>query len=127
MYFKARKSTIIKTGKPQPSSKTLINIEDSPSAKVKESPSKTPITYERRTTTSSTWKGKTILEDPKQDLQEAKIVLQETLSKLQETQKLVENIGGQLEVKDETQELQELDPQPNLDSYYRPPKGGKII
>ena len=94
MYFRARKSTRIKTGKPQPSSKTPINIEDSPSAKVKESPSKTPITYERRTTRSSTWKGKAILQDPKPDLQEAKTVLQETLSKLQETQKLEEKIGG---------------------------------
>jgi len=91
MYFKARKSTRIKTGKSQPSSKNPINIEDSPSAKVKESPSKTPITYERRTTRSSTWKGKEILQDPKPDLQEAKI-LQETLSKLKETQKLEEKI-----------------------------------
>ena len=47
---------------------------------------------------------------PKLDLQEVKIVLQETLSKLQETQKLEENIGGQAEVKEEAQELQEPDP-----------------
>jgi len=72
---------------------------------LKVSPSKTPIIYERRTTRSSTWKGKAILQDPKPDLQEAKTVLQETLSKLQETQKLEENIGGQPEVKDELQEL----------------------
>ena len=61
MYFKARKSTRIKKGKPQPSSRTPIHIEDSPSAKVKESPSKTIITYERGTTRYSTWKGKAIL------------------------------------------------------------------
>lgn len=94
MYFRERKSTRIKTGKPQPSSKTPINIEDSPSTKVKESPSKTPITYIRRTTRSSTWKGKEILQDPKPDLQEAKTVLHETLSKAHETQKLEEKIGG---------------------------------
>jgi hypothetical protein len=58
MYFRARKSTRIKTGKPQPSSKVPITIEDSPSAQGKESPSKTPITYERGTPRSSTWKEK---------------------------------------------------------------------
>ena len=120
MYFRAMKSTIIKTGKPQPSSKTPINIEDSPPIKVKESPSKTPITYERRTTRYSTWKGKPILQDPNP-------VLQETLSKVQETQKLEEKIRGQLEVKEEAQELQEPNPQPNLESYYRLLEGGKII
>jgi len=31
MYFRARKSTMIKEGKPQPSSKVPIVIEDSPS------------------------------------------------------------------------------------------------
>jgi len=61
MYFRARKSTTIKIGKPHPSSKIPITIEDSPYAKVKESPSKTPITYERGTTRYSTWKGKAIL------------------------------------------------------------------
>ena len=53
--------------------------------------------------------------------------LQETLSKLQETQKLEEKIGGQPKVKEEAQELQEPDPQPNIDSYYRLFEGGKII
>jgi len=87
MYFRARKSTRIKRGKPQPLAKTPINIQGSSSTKVKESPSKAPITYERRITRSSTWKGKAILQDPK-------TILQETLSKLQETQKLEERIGG---------------------------------
>ncbi len=81
MYFRARKSTRIKTGKHQPSSKVPITIEDSPSAKVKESPSKTPITYERGTPRSSTWKGKAVLQDRKPKLQGAETVLQETLSK----------------------------------------------
>jgi len=35
MYFRARKSIRIKIGKPQPSSKIPITIEDSPSTKVK--------------------------------------------------------------------------------------------
>jgi len=61
MYFKARKSTRIKTSKPQPSLKAPITIEDSPYTKVEESPSKTPITYERGTPRPSTWKGKSIL------------------------------------------------------------------
>ena len=69
MYFRARKST-------------RITIEDSPSAKGKESPSKTPITYERGNQRTSTWKGKVVLQDQKPDLQEAETVLQETLSKL---------------------------------------------
>ena len=71
MYFKARKSIRIKTGKPQPSSKVPITIEDSPSTKGKESPSKTPITYERGTSRSSTWKEKVVLQDGKIVLQEA--------------------------------------------------------
>jgi len=58
MYFKARKSTRIKIGKPQPSSIVPITIEDSPTIKGKESPSKTPITYERGTPRSSTLKEK---------------------------------------------------------------------
>ena len=45
MYFRARKSTRIKTGKPHPSSKIYITIKYLPSAKVEESPSKKPITY----------------------------------------------------------------------------------
>jgi len=65
MYFRARKSTRIKTGKPQPSSKVPITIEDSPCAKGKESPSKAPITYERGTPRSSTWKEKVVPHDPK--------------------------------------------------------------
>ena len=82
MYFRARKSTRIKTGKPQPSSKMPITIEDSPSAQGKESPSKAPITYEMGTPRSPTWKEKVELQDPKTIVQEAQTILQETLSKL---------------------------------------------
>lgn len=56
MYFRARKSTRTKTGKPQPTFKVPIIIEDSPSTQGKESPSKAPITYERGTPRSPTWK-----------------------------------------------------------------------
>jgi len=56
MYFRARKSTRIKIGKPQASSKEPIIIEDSPTVKREGSPSKNPITYERGSPRSSTWK-----------------------------------------------------------------------
>ena len=42
MYFKARKSTRIKMGKPQPPSKEAIIIEDVPTIIKEESPSKAP-------------------------------------------------------------------------------------
>ena len=87
MYFKARKSTRIKSGKPQPSSKLPITIEDSPTIKGEESPSKTPITYESGTPRSSIWKEKVQLQDSKTVLKEAQIVLQETWSRLQEAKK----------------------------------------
>jgi len=82
MYFRAQKSIRIKTRKPQPSSTVPIIIEDSPTVKGEESPSKTPITYERGTPRSSTLKEKVQLQDSKIVLQEAQIVLQETLSRL---------------------------------------------
>jgi len=56
MYFRAQKSTRIKQGNLQHSSKVPIVIEDSPTVKGEESPSKTPITHERGTPRSSTWK-----------------------------------------------------------------------
>ena len=65
MYFRASKSTRIKIGKPQPSSKVPITIEDSPFAKGKESPSKAPITYERGTRRSPKWKEKVELQNQK--------------------------------------------------------------
>jgi len=65
MYFRARKSTRIKTGKPQPSSKVPITIEDSPSIQGIESPPKATITYESGIPRSPTWKEKVELQDPK--------------------------------------------------------------
>ena len=75
MYFRARKSTRIKTGKLQPSSKVPIIIEDSPSSQGKESPPKEPITYDKGTPRSPTWKEKVELHDPKTILQKAQRVL----------------------------------------------------
>ena len=92
MYFRARKSTRIKTGKPQPSSKEPIIIEDSPTVKREESPSKTPITYERGSPRFSTWKERIKLQDSRAVLQEAHTALQETLTKLQETKKLEKRV-----------------------------------
>lgn len=56
MYFKARKNTRIKMGKPQPPSKEPIIIEDVLTTTREESPSKTPLTYETRSPNTSTWK-----------------------------------------------------------------------
>jgi len=127
MYFRVRKSTRIKTGKPQPSSKVPITIEDSPSAQGKESPSKAPITYERGTPRSPTWKEKVELQDPKTILQEAQTVIQETLSRLQETQQPEKTLEEQPKWKEKATEPQEPDPQPNLASYYHLLEGGRII
>jgi len=46
MYFKARRNTRIKVGRPQPQSKEPILIEDTTTKQKEESPSKITITYE---------------------------------------------------------------------------------
>ena len=61
-----------------------INIEDSPSTQGKESPSKAPITYERGTHRSPTWKEKVELQDTKQSYRRHRL----TLLKLEETQNM---------------------------------------
>lgn len=58
MYFKARKGTRIKVGKPQPPSREPIIIEDSPTKHKEEYHSKISITYERGSPKTSTWKEK---------------------------------------------------------------------
>lgn len=88
MYFKARKSTRIKMGKPQPPSKEPIIIEDVPTATREESPCKISITYERGSPKTSTQKERIKLRDSKVVLQEVHTSLQETLAKLKETKKL---------------------------------------
>jgi len=47
MYFKAKRSTWIKVGRPQPQSREPIIIEDTTAKQKEESPSKTTITYEQ--------------------------------------------------------------------------------
>lgn len=46
LYFKARRSVRIKTGRPQPPSKEPITIVDTPTTPKEESPSRMSITYE---------------------------------------------------------------------------------
>ena len=85
LYFRTRKSTRIKQGKPQISTKTPIEIEDSPTQRDKMTSPKSPITYIRRPSTrSNSLKGKSILQDPQKNLQEVKTILQNPLKKLQE-------------------------------------------
>ena len=114
-------------GKPQPSSKEPIIIEDSPTVKREESPSKTPITYERGSPRSSTWKERVKVQDSMTVLQEVQTALQETLTKLQETEKLGKRAEEQTKGKDEVAETQKPDPQPSLGSYYNLLERGKII
>ena len=127
MYFKARKSTRINMGKPQPPSKEPITIEYSPTAKKDESPSRTAITYERGSPRSSTWMERIKLQDSKTVLQEVQTGLQETLTKLQETEKLKKKVEEQIKGKDEIEGIPEPNPQHSLGSYYNLLEGEKII
>ena len=127
MYFKARKSTRIKVGKPQPPSKELIVIEDSPTKQKEESPSKISITYERGSPKTSTWKEKIKSMDSKATLQEAATSLRETLAKLKETEKLEEKVAKQSQGERKTTEIPEPTPQRDLGSYYNLLEGGKTI
>jgi len=93
MYFKARRSTQIKVGRPQPQSKVPIVIEDTTPKPKEESPTNMSITYERGSPKTSTWREKIRLVDSKTALQEAETSLQETLAKLRETEKLEEKVA----------------------------------
>lgn len=101
-------------GKTQPPSKEPIIIEDSPTAKKEEFPSKTPITYERGSPRAFTWKERIKLMDSKKVLQEAQTALQETLTKLQETQNIQKKAKEQTKENDKAKEIQEPNPQPSL-------------
>lgn len=100
LYFRTRKSTRIRQGKPQTPTKIPIVIEDSPKQQEKMPPPmkkkerrssaqispESPITYVKMPVTRSTSsKGKEILRDTQQDLHEVEAVLRETLLNLQET------------------------------------------
>jgi len=110
MYFKARKSTRIKVGKPQPPSKEPIFIEDSPTKKKEESPPRISITYERESPKSSTWKERIKLMNSKAVLQEAKTSLQETLANLKETEKLEEKAAKWSQGKRKAKEIPDPTP-----------------
>ena len=110
MYFKARRSTRIKVGKPQPQSKEPIVIEDTPTKKKEESPYKISITYERGSPKTSTWKEKIKLMDSNAILQEAETSLQETLAKLKETEKLEEKVAKQPQGEEKIEEIMEPSP-----------------
>jgi len=125
MYFKARRSTWIKVGRPQPQSKEPIIIEDTTAKQKEESPSKISITYERRSPKTSTWRERIRMMDSKKDLQEAETVLQETLAKLKETEKLKEKAAKPSQEEEKAEEILEPSPQPSLGSYYNLLEAGK--
>ena len=87
LYFKARRSVRIKTGKPQPQSSSPIVIEDTPASPKEKSPSRITVTYEKGSPKKNTWQERLDLLTEKTRLQEAENVLQDTLARLQETEK----------------------------------------
>ena len=56
LYFKARRSFRIKTGRPQPPSSSPITIDETPTSSRERSPSKISVTYERGSPKATTWK-----------------------------------------------------------------------
>ena len=88
LYFKARRSVRIKTGKPQPPSKSPIVFEDTPTSPKEKSPSRISVTYERGSPKKNTWQEKLDLLTEQALLQEAENVLQETMARLQETERM---------------------------------------
>lgn len=135
LYFKARRSVRIKTGKPQPPSKSPIVIEDTPTSPKEKSPSRILVTYERGSPKKTTWQEKLDLLTEQARLQEAENVLQETMARLQETERM-EGEGpssppreGEVEPPKEVEKepIPEPSPQPSLSSYYTFLEAGKII
>ena len=88
LYFKARRSVRIKTGKPQPPSSSPITIEDTPTLPRERSPSKISVTYERGSPKTTTWKERMDRLASKARLQDAEAALQETLARLKETERM---------------------------------------
>ena len=82
MYFKARRSMRIKTGRPQPPSKEPITILDTLTTQKERSPLKASITYERGSLKTSTWRERMKMLDTKASLQDAETVLQEAENSL---------------------------------------------
>ena len=82
MYFKARRSMRIKTGRPQPPSKEPITMVDTLATQKERSPSKTSITYEQGSPKTSTWREIMKMLDTKASLQDAETILQEAENSL---------------------------------------------
>lgn len=83
-------SVRIKTSRPQPPSKELITIIDTPTTPKERSPSKASITYERGSPKTSTWKERMEKLNSEASLQDTKATLQETLARLKETEQMEE-------------------------------------
>ena len=125
----------IKTGKPQPPSSSPIIIDDGLTSPKERSPSKISITYERGSPKTTTWKE--ILDQlaSKARLQDAEAALQETLSRLKETERMEGEAPSSPLKEDEVEppreeekeHILEPSPQPSLSSYYNFLEAGKII
>ena len=120
---------------PQPPSKSPIVIEDTPTSPKEKSPSRISVTYERGSPKKTTWQEKLDLLTEQARLQEAENVLQETMARLQETERM-EGEGrssppreGEVEPPKEVEKepIPEPSPQPSLSSYYTFLEAGKII
>lgn len=135
LYFEARRSVKIKTGKPQPPSSSPIIIEDAPTSPKETSPSRITVTYEKGSPKKTKWQERLDLLTEKARLQEAENVLQDTLARLQETEKREEEgpssppREGEVEPPKEAekQHIPEPSPQPSLSSYNTFLEAGKII
>ena len=88
LYFKARRSVRINTGRPQPPSSSPIMIEDTPTSPRERSPSKISVTYERGSPKKTAWKERMDRLASNTPLQDAEVVLQETLARLKETERM---------------------------------------
>lgn len=135
LYFKARRSLRIKTGRPQSQSKDPITIEDTPTSPRERSPSKVLVTYERGSPKTTTWRERMEGLASKTPLQDAEAILQKTLARLKETERMEgevatpppreEEIEPQRE--EEVEHILEPSPQPSLSSYYNFLEARKII
>lgn len=113
LYFKARRSVRIKTGRPQPPSKEPITIVDTPTTLKDRSPSKASITYEWESLKTSTWKEMIEKLNSEASLQDVEAVLQETLARPKEIEKMEERAGKSSQEEEETNTIMESSPQPS--------------
>ena len=127
LYFKARRSVRIKTGRPQPPSKDSITIEDTPTSPKEKSPSKVSVTYERGSPRTSTWRERMERSGSQASLQDAEAILQETLARLKETERMEGEAAKSPQKEKEVEHIMEPSPQPSLGSYYNFLEAGKII